>query len=81
MLVGGSPFAASLTKYPTTRAEVVFPTASPDQPAWVAEAATIPTIGLNDDADIVAVKKLAEILQDVQRVDLGRDREPDRAGR
>ncbi len=63
MLVGGSPFAASLTKYPTTRAEVAFPTASPDKPAWVAEAGTIPEIGLNDDADIVAVKKLAEILK------------------
>ena len=63
MLVGGSPFAASLTEYPTTRAEVVFPTASPDRPAWVAEAGTIPAIGLNDDADIVAVKKLAEILR------------------
>ncbi len=63
MIVGGSPFAASLTQYPTTRAEVAFPTASPDRPAWVAEAGTIPEIGLNDDADIVAVKKLAEILK------------------
>ena len=57
------PSPPRLTKYPTTRAEVVFPTASPDRPAWVAEASTIPTIGLNDDADIVAVKKLAEILK------------------
>jgi HK97 family phage major capsid protein len=63
MLVGGAPFAASLTRYPTTRAEVAFPTASPDRPAWVAEAATIPTVGLHDAADIVAVKKIAEIVK------------------
>jgi hypothetical protein len=42
---------------------VAFPTASPDRPAWTAEAATLPTIGLNDAADIVAVKKLGEILK------------------
>ena len=63
MLVGGAPFAASLTRYPTTRAEVAFPTASPDRPAWVGEAGTIPTVGLNDDADIVGIKKLAEIVK------------------
>ena len=63
MLVGGSPFAASLTKYPTARAEVAFPVATPDRPAWTGEGGTIPTIGLNDDADIVAVRKLAEIVK------------------
>jgi hypothetical protein len=63
MLVGGSPFAASLTRYPTTRAEVAFPTASPDRPGWTAEGGTLPTVGLNDAADIVAVKKLGEILK------------------
>jgi HK97 family phage major capsid protein len=63
LLVGGSPFANSLTRYPTMRAEVAFPTASPDKPAWTAEAAALPQIGLNDDADIVAVKKLGEILK------------------
>jgi hypothetical protein len=63
MLVGGAPFAASLTRYPTTRAEVAFPRNSPDRPAWTAEAAALPTIGLHDDADIVGVKKLGEILK------------------
>ena len=63
MLVGGAPFAASLTRYPTTRAEVAFPTAAPDKPAWTAEAATLPTIGLHDAADIVAIKKLGEVLK------------------
>jgi hypothetical protein len=63
MLVGGAPFAASLTRFPTTRAEVAFPTASPDRPAWTAEAAAFPTIGLNDAADIVAIKKLGQIVK------------------
>jgi HK97 family phage major capsid protein len=63
MLVGGAPFAASLTRYPTTRSEVAFPTASPDRPAWTAEGSALPTIGLHDAADIVAVKKLGEILK------------------
>jgi HK97 family phage major capsid protein len=63
LLVGGSPFANSLTRYPTTRAEVAFPTASPDKPAWTAEASALPQIGLNDAANIVAVKKLGEILK------------------
>ena len=63
MIIGGSPFARSLTQYPTTRAEVAFPVASPDRPAWTAEGGTLPTIGLHDDADIVAIKKLGEILR------------------
>jgi HK97 family phage major capsid protein len=63
LLIGGSPFANSLTRFPTARAEVGFPTASPDSPAWTAEAAALPQIGLNDAADIVAVKKLGEILK------------------
>jgi HK97 family phage major capsid protein len=63
LLVGGSPFASSLTRFPTTRAEVAFPTAAPDKPAWTAEAAALPQIGLHDAADIVAVKKLGEVLK------------------
>jgi HK97 family phage major capsid protein len=63
LLVGGSPFANSLTRYPTARVEVAFPTASPDKPAWTAEAAALPQIGLHDAAAIVAVKKLGEILK------------------
>jgi HK97 family phage major capsid protein len=62
LLVGGSPFANSLTRYPTTRAEVAFPTASPDRPAWTAEGAALPQIGLHDAASIVAVKKLGEVV-------------------
>jgi HK97 family phage major capsid protein len=62
LLVGGAPFANSLTAYPTARSEVAFPTASPDRPAWTAEGGTLPTIGLHDDADIVGVAKLGEIV-------------------
>jgi HK97 family phage major capsid protein len=62
LLVTGSPFAGSLTRYPTARSAVAFPTASPDRPAWTAEGAPLPTIGLGDDADVVAVAKLGEIV-------------------
>jgi len=63
LLVGGAPFADSLTRYPTGRASVAFPTASPDRPAWTAEAQPLPQIGMHDAANIVAVKKLGEVLQ------------------
>jgi HK97 family phage major capsid protein len=62
LLVGGSPFASALTRYPTGRSEVAFPTAKPDRPAWVPEMGDIPIIGLGDDADIVALAKLASIV-------------------
>jgi HK97 family phage major capsid protein len=62
MLVGGAPFAGSLTRYPTARFEVAFPTASPDRPAWTAEGQPLPQIGMHDAANIVAVKKLGEIV-------------------
>jgi HK97 family phage major capsid protein len=63
LLVGGSPFADSLTRFPTSNTAVAFPTASPDRPAWTSEGAALPQIGLHDTAVIVAVKKLGEILQ------------------
>ena len=62
LLVGGSPFASTLTPYPTSRHAVAFPTAKPDRPAWLPEMGTIPEVGLGDDADIVAVAKLASIV-------------------
>jgi HK97 family phage major capsid protein len=62
MLVGGSPMANALRRYPTDRSAVAFPTAAPDRPGWIPEMGEIPVVGLNDDADIVAVKKLSEIL-------------------
>ena len=63
MLVSGSPFSGTaLTPYPTNRSAVAFPTARPDRPAWLGEGEDIPVIGLGDDADIVAVCKLASIV-------------------
>ena len=63
MLTSGAPFSGTaLTPYPTNRHEVAFPTAKPDRPAWLGEMEDIPVIGLNDDADIVAVCKLASIV-------------------
>ena len=94
MLVSGSPFSGTaLTPYPTNRSAVAFPTAKPDRPAWLGEAEDIPVIGLGDDADIVAVCKLASIVllcnegfsdasvnMTAQFGDLLRDSRVDRAG-
>jgi|GEM_PF-3100989 len=63
MLTTGAPFCnAALTPFPTNRSTVAFPTAKPDRPAWLGEMEDIPVIGLGDDADIVAVCKLASIV-------------------
>ena len=63
MLTSGAPFAGTaLTPYPTNRSAVAFPTAKPDRPAWLGEMEDIPVIGMNDDADIVSVCKLASIV-------------------
>jgi hypothetical protein len=61
-LVGGAPFAASLTQRPTGSTSVAFPVAAPTGYAWVGELAEIPQLDLNDDAYIVAVAKLAGLL-------------------
>src|SRR5262249_8995046 len=62
LLLTGSPFAGSLTRYPTTRGEVASPPAGPDKPRWTAEGAPLPVIGLHDAADIVATAKLGEVV-------------------
>jgi hypothetical protein len=63
LLVGGAPFCGNaLTRYPTARHAVAFPTAKPDRPAWLREMDPIPVVGLGDNADIVAVCKLASIV-------------------
>ena len=63
LLTSGAPFSGTaLTPYPTDRHEVAFPTAKPDRPAWLAEMEDIPVIGMNDDADIISVCKLASIV-------------------
>jgi hypothetical protein len=62
LLLGGSPFADSLTRYPTSRHAVAFPTASPDKPVWTAEGQPLPVIGLHDAGPIVATAKLGEVV-------------------
>ncbi len=60
--VTGAPFARNITPLPTERGSVSFPTASPEGFDWVSENGTIPTVDLNDGADVVAVAKLAGLL-------------------
>ena len=62
LLVTGAPFSNTLSRYPTGRSAVAFPTAKPDRPQWLREMEDIPIIGLGDDADIVGVCKLASIV-------------------
>lgn len=62
LMLAGSPFAASLTLLPTRRGEVAFPTAQPDRPAWLGELAPIPVVGLNGEAYVVGVAKLASLV-------------------
>ena len=58
-IVGGSPFAASLTPLPTNRSSVSFPQLDVDAPEWVSELGVIPTLGLDADEYEVATSKLA----------------------
>jgi hypothetical protein len=62
LLIGGAPFAASLTRQPTNRSAVAWPTASPTGYAWLAELAPFPVVGLDDDAYIAAIAKIGGIL-------------------
>jgi HK97 family phage major capsid protein len=61
-LVGGAPFAASLTQRPTGTTSVAFPVASPSGFAWVGELEQIPQLDLNDDAYVVALAKIAGLI-------------------
>ena len=58
-IVGGAPFARSLTPLPTNRASVSFPQLDPDDPAWVAELGEIPLLTPDTSEYEVAVSKLA----------------------
>lgn len=58
-IVGGSPFARSLTPLPTTRSSVSFPQLDPDDPEWLAELGVIPALNADQSEYEVAVSKLA----------------------
>jgi HK97 family phage major capsid protein len=62
LLVGGAPFADSLTRQPTMRSSIAWPTASPTGYAWLNELDPFPTIGLGDDAYVVAIAKIGGIV-------------------
>jgi hypothetical protein len=58
-IVGGSPFARSLTPLPTNRASVSFPQLDPEDPQWLAELGQIPALNADQSEYEVAVSKLA----------------------
>jgi HK97 family phage major capsid protein len=62
LLVTGAPFGASMTRYPTNRGSVAWPTAKPTGYAWRAELAALPVVDLDDDAYVVAVAKIGAVL-------------------
>jgi HK97 family phage major capsid protein len=62
LLIGGAPFAASLTRQPTARSSIAWPTASPTGYAWLAELTPFPVVGLGDDAYVVAIAKIGGIV-------------------
>jgi hypothetical protein len=62
LLIGGAPFAASLTRDPTTRGSVAYPTASPSGWAWLKQLEQFPQIDVGDDAAVFAVAKLGGLV-------------------
>lgn len=60
--VTGAPFARNLTPLPTSRGGVAIPRANPTGFGWVGEGQAIPSVNMNDDADVVAVAKLAGLV-------------------
>ena len=69
-IVGGAPFARSLTPLPTNRASVSFPQLDPEDPEWVAELGEIPLLTPDTSEYEVAVSKLAgSILISVESIE------------
>jgi hypothetical protein len=62
LLIGGAPFAASLTRQPTARSSIAWPTASPTGFAWLGELQPFPVVVMADDAYVVAICKLGGIV-------------------
>jgi hypothetical protein len=62
MLIGGAPFAASLTRAQTKTGRMAFPSVSPTGFAWLAELEKFPTIDLGDAAQISVVAKCGGIV-------------------
>jgi capsid protein len=62
LLIGGSPFANSLTRQPTVRSSIAWPTAKPTGFAWLDELQPFPVVDMADDAYVVAVAKIGGIV-------------------
>ena len=62
LLIGGAPFSDSLTRQPTNRSSVAWPTAKPTGFAWLGELQPFPTVAMDDDAYVVAVCKIGGIV-------------------
>ena len=62
LIIGGAPFANSLTRDPTSKPRKAYPTANPQGFGWVAELERIPQVSLNDDAVVVGVARLAGLI-------------------
>lgn len=60
--ITGAPFARSLTPRPTSKGSVSFPRANPTGFAWTGEGQPLPAVALGDDADVIAVAKLAGLI-------------------
>jgi HK97 family phage major capsid protein len=58
-LLGGSPFAGSLTRRTLSANSTVFPIVEPTGATWVAEAQPLPTVTLGDRSYTVVPRKLA----------------------
>ena len=57
-LIGGAPFADSLTRADTSTGKLAFPTVAPSGFAWLEELQEVPRLVLDDKALIVAVRKV-----------------------
>ena len=62
LLISGAPFAASLTRQPTTRSSIAWPTAKPTGFAWLDELSPFPVVDVGDDAYVVAIAKIGGIV-------------------
>jgi HK97 family phage major capsid protein len=62
MLISGAPFAASLTRQPTSRASVVWPTVGPTGWSWLNELDKFPTVDVGDDKYEAIPRKLGGLV-------------------
>lgn len=62
LLIDSAPLAASLTRQPTNRASIAWPTARPTGFAWLNELQPFPEINVGDDAYVVGVAKIGGIV-------------------